>query len=172
MNPPLSELSDSNPRRYFKYNFASLLDRLDSPTTDDSNVTPDLEPPLRTPPKKKAPTIQFRRPKFPVDNPDIMVHWVRLLGALVEFAGKIKTEALLQFLGAGHMAIQNPEPPPHRPGCPISLFESISIPYLYPLVGSANQLLDAMKTNEIKMDDDTTAFWRSRAPSRRVFSMY
>jgi hypothetical protein len=181
MNPPPSSPGDSGHRRYFKYNFSSLLDSLDDPVAPDQHTNnPDLPSyPLRS--KRKSPTIEFRQQRGTLD-PDVMKHWIRFLGALVDFAGEISLETLTEFLGIERRSY----------GSGYEVIEERSVSSTFPLnesrritpspsssprirsaanltgarpIGSMSRLFTAMESANVLLDPETYRFWRRKFPA-------
>ena len=177
---PLSFPNDSNPRAYFKHNFSSLLDSLDGPNGSDQHPNDTHLPSYPSRSKRKSPTIEFRQQCGTLD-PDVMVHWIRFLGALVDFAGAVSLESLVDFLGIemggygqGYRVIRTrpisasflnesqritPSPtasPRTRPVSSLSSQQSI---------GSLRRLFSAMESVDIFLDPETYGFWRRKFPA-------
>ncbi|EAS35020.3 uncharacterized protein CIMG_00374 [Coccidioides immitis RS] len=177
MNPRLPAPSNPRDARYYKYNFTPLLDSLDAPARNiinhDDNNNDNIFP------KRKLPTIEFRQQPGTLD-PDTMVHWIRFLGAMVDFSGRIGIQTLIEFLGleewrldganpatAGSDSEDPPSPtytqhvPTYSTASPPSLSAFSLLSGLQP-VGSLSRLLTAMETAHIPLDPDTTRFWRRK----------
>ncbi|WEW57478.1 hypothetical protein PRK78_002945 [Emydomyces testavorans] len=175
MNPQLPTTTNPKEPRYFKYNFRPLLDSIHAPFPNSNVINNNNN---KIPPKRKPPTVEFRQQPGTLD-PDTMVHWIRFLGAVVDFAGRLGTQALIEFLGLEewHLDASNPvtvcsesEGPP-SPTCPQHVVCRTSSPPslsalsllsgLHP-VGSLSRLLTAMETIHIPLDPDTARFWRRK----------
>lgn len=183
MNPPIPNNHGPNSPRYFKYNFTSLLDSPDAP---DFNLQESNGGSEHTVLRRKPPTVEFRKQGGTMD-PDTMVHWVKFLGALVDFSGKIGTEALLEFLGMeGWTEDSSKKSTPAANGDkpttttstpknsrPYSSYSSTSpsslsaFSILTPLqpVGSMIRLLTAMESAHINIDTETARYWRRKIGS-------
>ncbi|KAK2805595.1 hypothetical protein FQN50_006110 [Emmonsiellopsis sp. PD_5] len=95
MNPALRELNQLNGHSYFKYDFSSLLDPVRG--ADHSTNSHDAANPATS---SRGGTIQFRQPVAALD-PETMIHWVRFLGSLVDFASEVTLGSLKETLGIG-----------------------------------------------------------------------
>ena len=174
MNPVLPNMVDVHGHRYFKYNFIPLLDSVDGANphfpSDDLKVGPIA-------PKKKPPTIEFRQHIGTLD-PDTMIHWVKFLGAIVELAGKLTSDSIIEFLGLEDWIVQPCQnsdnstgegyrrrlqyiqPPPTNSQRSLSALALLST--LHP-VGSIDRLSTAMESAGVPLDDDTARFWHRKA---------
>ncbi|EEP75585.1 predicted protein [Uncinocarpus reesii 1704] len=173
LNPRLPSISRSTNPLYFKYNFTPLLDSVDAPILPENHIGDN-----NVRPKRKPPTVEFRQQPGTLD-PDTMVHWIRFLGALVDFSGKIGLQPLIEFLGLEEWRLDT-APPNKGPGTEglgnpnytqhISTYSAASPPSLSAFsllsglqpVGSLSRLLTAMETAHISLDPDTTRFWRRK----------
>lgn len=185
MNPDLPNMVDVHGPRYFKYNFIPLLDSADStnPYYQAGNQELSIGP---IKPKQKPPTIEFRQHIGTLD-PDTMTFWVKLMGAIVELAGKLTTETIIEFLGLDKWTVRDveeeteeeqssttDEPSGRRQrrrqeyiripesDCPdpTSAFSLLST--LHP-VGSFPRLCAALEFAHVPLDDPTYRFWRRKA---------
>ena len=187
MNPALPNMVDVHGPRYFKYNFVPLLDSADpsNPYCQSGMEQLSIGP---ITPKQKAPTIEFRQHIGTLD-PDTMTFWVKILGAIVELAGKLTSETIVQFLGLDKWTVrevenETKEQPPasssnepdyHRrrslrqeyiripeSDCPdpTSAFSLLST--LHP-VGSFERLCEALEFAHVPLDKETYRFWRRKA---------
>jgi hypothetical protein len=175
MNPRLAGMVDEHGPRYFKFNFVPLLDSLDGSNPHYPSRAHELQTGPVTP-KKKPPTIEFRQHIGTLD-PDTMTHWVKFLGAIVEFAGKLTPESISEFLGLDEWVVRNCEedgtmaddpnrrrfqyvqPPPTNSPRSLSAFSLLST--LHP-VGSFARLCTAMDSAHVPLDTDTYSFWRRK----------
>ncbi|KAK2802161.1 hypothetical protein FQN51_004842 [Onygenales sp. PD_10] len=105
MNPTLPELNQPNDHCYFKYSFSSLLDPVGG-TNNHADANPATS--------SRGGTIQFRQPVEALD-PETMIHWIRFLGSLVDFASEVTLGSLKETLGIGEgnaRAVQPSARPP------------------------------------------------------------
>ncbi|OJD17521.1 hypothetical protein AJ78_02390 [Emergomyces pasteurianus Ep9510] len=155
MNPLLPEFRQPNSHFYFKYDFSSLLDSTEEANsiTNQPNGHPATPPPVQSGRK----TVQFRLPSNLVVDPEILIHWVRLLGSLVEFANEVNLNTLMETLG---IAVQDNETAPNQEtaimGARPPEFASLQPP------GSLLRLFTAMEQAQIPLDSDTARFWHRR----------
>ncbi|OAX82736.1 hypothetical protein ACJ72_02919 [Emergomyces africanus] len=155
MNPHLPEFRQLNSHFYFKYDFSSLLD-----ITEEENSTPNQpngHTALPQPTQSGRKTVQFRLPSNLVVDPEILIHWVRLLGSLVEFANEVNLNTLMETLG---IAAQDSGIAPNQEiailGARPPEFASPQPP------GSLLRLFTAMEQTQIPLDSDTARFWHRR----------
>ncbi|PGG95720.1 hypothetical protein GX51_08143 [Blastomyces parvus] len=178
MNPCLPEFRQPNTHYYYKYDFSALLDPADesslTPTqTTSTNQQPNGHPapphPHPQPNPSKRKTLQFRLPSNLVVDPEILIHWVRLLASLVEFANEVPLDTLNETLG-----VTVPDPGPINNnnsnnssnssnsqgdttvGARPPEFASAQPP------GSLLRLFTAMEQAQIPLDSDTARFWHRR----------
>ncbi|KAI1910806.1 hypothetical protein LOZ53_001592 [Ophidiomyces ophidiicola] len=147
MNPDGFTFTTPSEVAFFKYNFTPLLDSVHpTPVTNIGGNCKRI-------PKRKPPTVEFRYLPGTLD-PDTMTHWIRFLGSLVEFAGKIGPQALVEFLGLDQCGKSASD----------SLFSLSAFSMLSGLqpVGGFARLLTAMESAHIPLDPDTTRFWRRK----------
>ncbi|PGH12139.1 hypothetical protein AJ79_04433 [Helicocarpus griseus UAMH5409] len=158
MNPSLSSLPDTH--NYYKYDFSSLLDSVEesvSVTTQSRGgvanghtASPSAVQPTRR-------TVQFRLPENLAVDPEILVHWVKFLGSLIEFANEVDLSTLKETLGitfqnGGTTAAQGNTIVSARP----PEFAAPQPP------GSLLRLFIAMEQVQIPLDSDTARFWYRR----------
>jgi len=177
MSPPLSSSGDSNHRTYFKYNFASLLDSLDGSTVSNQHPNDTDFPSYPSRSKCKSPTIEFRQPCGTLE-PDIMTHWIRFLGALVEFAGAISLESLIEFLGVENKGfgtgsritegrtintslLIEAQRMTRSPSTSPRATPAASLTGTQP-IGSLSRLFTAMESVDTLLDLETYGFWRRK----------
>ncbi|KAG5297923.1 hypothetical protein I7I48_07199 [Histoplasma ohiense] len=155
MNPSLPEFRQPNSHFYFKYDFSSLLD----PTEEPSSATnqPNGHPAPPQPAQSKQKTIQFRLPSNLVVDPEILIHWVRLLGSLVEFASEVHLDTLNETLG---VTVPDTETIDNQGGTVIGT-RPPEFASPQPL-GSLLRLFTAMEQAQIPLDSDTARFWYRR----------
>ncbi|KAL1959646.1 hypothetical protein VTO42DRAFT_1681 [Malbranchea cinnamomea] len=174
MNPVLPDMVDEYGPRYFKFNFIPLLDSVDGSNPYYPSENLDVGP---VTPKRKPPTIEFRQHIGTLD-PDTMIHWVKFLAAIVELAGKLTSETIIEFLGLedwvvrpceendgsppanGRCRLQYIQPPPSSSPRSLSAFSLLST--LHP-VGSFARLATAMESAHVPLDQETARFWRRKA---------
>lgn len=168
MNPPLPPAVNPREPQYFKYNFIPLLDSVRTPKHAKDEFQGGRLP------KRKHPTVEFRQQPGTLD-PDTMVHYIRLLGAIVHLAGSIGLESLKEFLGvedwrwinhSGYRSnsesssssadSQHESTHPNISQPSLSAFSLLS--NLQP-VGSFARLLTAMEVAHIPLDENTMRFW-------------
>ncbi|OJD10693.1 hypothetical protein ACJ73_09719 [Blastomyces percursus] len=157
MNPSLPQFRQPNTHFYYKYDFSSLLDPTDepTPTTNQSNGHP--APSQQTHSKRK--TLQFRLPSNLVVDPEILIHWVRLIASLVEFANEVHLDTLNDTLGVtvpDLEAINSINQGDTTVGARPPEFASAQPP------GSLLRLFTAMEQAQIPLDSDTARFWHRR----------
>lgn len=177
MNPVLPNINGGQGSRYFKYNFIPLLDSLDGANPLLQSEALEIGP---ITPKRKPPTMEFRQHVGTLD-PDTMIHWVKFLGAIVELAGKLTSESIIEFLGledwtvepyedssdssaasvnGARRRLQYIQPPPSNSPRSLSAFSLLST--LHP-VGSYARLSTAMESAGVHLDLDTARFWHRKA---------
>ncbi|ODH36023.1 hypothetical protein ACO22_02856 [Paracoccidioides brasiliensis] len=151
-NPELPESEQPAKHYYFKYDFSSHLDATGECTPGTNQNDPDSPPSDGQSTRK---TLQFRLPSVLVVDPEILIHWARLLGGLVEFASEVNLNTLQETLGIsdhgpspaeGNTTV-GPRPPEFAAPQP---------------PGSLLRLLTAMEQANIHLDSDTARFWHRR----------
>ncbi|EGE82754.1 hypothetical protein RJZ56_007722 [Blastomyces dermatitidis] len=156
MNPSLTEFCRPNTHSYYKYDFSSLLDPTDEPTPTTNQPNGHPAPPQPTHSKRK--TVQFRLPSNLVVDPEILIHWVRLLASLVEFAKEVQLDTLNETLGVTVPDLEaiNNNQGDTTVGARPPEFASVQPP------GSLLRLFTAMEQAQIPLDSDTARFWHRR----------